>query len=183
MKDIESIDPEFYNSLVWIRDNNLEESDIEMYFGVDFEVLGQVVHHELIENGDKVKVTDTNKDEYIRLMTEWRMTRGIEEQTQALLDGFNEVVALEWLKYFDERELELMLCGMQEIDVEDWQQHTIYRHYNRTSKQINWFWQVLKLIELVFLLLTVFTATLFMLSNQYNMLGKIKYIMYFFLLN
>ncbi|XP_060844747.1 E3 ubiquitin-protein ligase Su(dx)-like [Rhopalosiphum padi] len=144
MKDIESIDPEFYNSLVWIRDNNLEESDIEMYFGVDFEVLGQVVHHELIENGDKVKVTDANKDEYIRLMTEWRMTRGIEEQTQALLDGFNEVVALEWLKYFDERELELMLCGMQEIDVEDWQQHTIYRHYNRTSKQINWFWQFVK---------------------------------------
>ncbi|VVC44025.1 E3 ubiquitin-protein ligase, SMURF1 type,WW domain,C2 domain,HECT domain [Cinara cedri] len=144
MKDIESIDPEFYNSLVWVRDNNLEESDIEMYFGVDFEVLGQVVHHELIENGDKVKVTDVNKDEYIRLMTEWRMTRGIEEQTQALLDGFNEVVALEWLKYFDERELELMLCGMQEIDVEDWQLHTIYRHYNRTSKQINWFWQFVK---------------------------------------
>lgn len=144
-KDIESIDPEFYNSLIWVRDNNLEESDIEMYFGVDFEILGQVVHHELIENGDKVKVTDANKEEYIKLMTEWRMTRGIEEQTQALLDGFNEVVALEWLKYFDERELELMLCGMQEIDVEDWQQHTIYRHYNRTSKQINWFWQVLKL--------------------------------------
>ncbi|KAL5237168.1 hypothetical protein ACI65C_004578 [Semiaphis heraclei] len=144
MKDIESIDPEFYNSLVWISENNLEESDIEMYFGVDFEVLGQVVHHELIENGDKVKVTDANKEEYIKLMTEWRMSRGIEEQTQALLDGFNEVVALEWLKYFDERELELMLCGMQEIDVEDWQQHTIYRHYNRTSKQINWFWQFVK---------------------------------------
>lgn len=155
MKDIESIDPEFYNSLVWISDNNLEESDIEMYFGVDFDVLGQVVHHELIENGDKVKVTDANKEEYIKLMTEWRMTRGIEEQTQALLDGFNEVVALEWLKYFDERELELMLCGMQEIDVEDWQQHTIYRHYNRTSKQINWFWQVLKLIEFIFLLLII----------------------------
>lgn len=24
MKDLESIDPEFYNSLVWIRDNNIE---------------------------------------------------------------------------------------------------------------------------------------------------------------
>ena len=46
-------------------------------------------------------------------MTEWRMTRGIEEQTKAFLDGFNEVVPLEWLQYFDERELELMLCGMQ----------------------------------------------------------------------
>lgn len=49
---------------------------------------------------------------------------------------------LEWLKYFDERELELMLCGMQEIDIEDWQRNTIYRHYNRNSKQVVWFWQV-----------------------------------------
>jgi len=63
-----------------------------------------------------------------RLMTEWRMTRGISEQTQSFLDGFNEVVPLEWLKYFDERELELLLCGMQEIDVEDWQRNTIYRY-------------------------------------------------------
>ena len=46
------------------------------------------------------------------------MTRGIEEQTRSFLEGFNEVVPLEWLQYFDERELELMLCGMQEIDVQ-----------------------------------------------------------------
>ena len=60
-------------------------------------------------------------------MTEWRMTRGIEEQTKSFLEGFNEVVPLEWLKYFDERELELLLCGMQEIDVDDWARNTIYR--------------------------------------------------------
>lgn len=75
-------------------------------------------------------------------MTEWRMTRGIEDQTKAFLEGFNSVVPLEWLKYFDERELELILCGMQEIDVEDWQRNTIYRHYTRNSKQVLWFWQV-----------------------------------------
>ena len=38
-----------------------------------------------------------------------------------------------------------MLCGMQEIDVEDWQRNTIYRHYNRSSKQIVWFWQVIQM--------------------------------------
>jgi hypothetical protein len=46
------------------------------------------------------------------------------------------------LQYFDERELELMLCGMQEIDVDDWQRNTIFRHYTKSSKQIQWFWQV-----------------------------------------
>ena len=40
-------------------------------------------------------------------MTEWRLNRGIEEQTKAFLDGFNNVVPLYWLAYFDERELEV----------------------------------------------------------------------------
>ncbi|XP_029039665.1 E3 ubiquitin-protein ligase Su(dx) isoform X1 [Osmia bicornis bicornis] len=141
MKDIESIDPEFYKSLVWIKENNIDECGLELYYSVDFEILGQVIHHELKEGGDKIRVVEDNKEEYIRLMTEWRMTRGIEDQTKAFLEGFNSVVPLEWLKYFDERELELMLCGMQEIDVEDWQRNTIYRHYTRNSKQILWFWQ------------------------------------------
>ncbi|XP_066598927.1 E3 ubiquitin-protein ligase Su(dx) [Prorops nasuta] len=141
MKDIESIDPEFYKSLIWIKENNIDECGLELYYSVDFEILGQVIHHELKEGGDKIRVVEDNKEEYIRLMTEWRMTRGIEEQTKAFLEGFNSVVPLEWLKYFDERELELMLCGMQEIDVEDWQRNTIYRHYTRNSKQVLWFWQ------------------------------------------
>ena len=89
-------------------------------------------------------MTEENKEEYLNLVTEWRMTRGIEEQTKSFLDGFNEVVPLEWLQYFDERELELMLCGMQEIDVEDWQKNTIYRHYAKTSKQVQWFWTFVK---------------------------------------
>lgn len=37
---------------------------------------------------------------------------------------------------------QVMLCGMQEIDLTDWQRNTIYRHYARGSKQIMWFWQV-----------------------------------------
>ncbi|KAH8377535.1 hypothetical protein KR093_005815 [Drosophila rubida] len=142
IKDIETIDPEFYNSLIWVRDNNIDECGLELWFSVDFEVLGQIIHHELKENGEKERVTEENKEEYITLMTEWRMTRGIEQQTKTFLEGFNEVVPLEWLKYFDERELELILCGMQDVDVEDWQRNTIYRHYNRNSKQVVWFWQV-----------------------------------------
>lgn len=45
------------------------------------------------------------------LLTDWRFTRGVEEQTKAFLDGFNEVVPLEWLRYFDEKELEVRMTG------------------------------------------------------------------------
>lgn len=84
----------------------------------------------------------TENNENLYLLKKKKKNRGIEQQTRTFLEGFNEVVPLEWLKYFDERELELMLCGMQEIDIEDWQRNTIYRHYNRNSKQVAWFWQV-----------------------------------------
>lgn len=144
MKDLESIDPEFYNSLVWIKDNNIEECGLDMEFAVDMELLGKITSHELKPNGSNIKVTEENKEEYISLMTQWRFNRGIEEQTKAFLDGFNEVVPLYWLQYFDEKEIELMLCGMQEIDVDDWQNNSVYRHYTRNSKQVTWFWQALR---------------------------------------
>ncbi|XP_027196654.2 WW domain containing E3 ubiquitin protein ligase suppressor of deltex [Dermatophagoides pteronyssinus] len=144
MKDIESIDPEFYNSLKWIKENSIEECGLELYFSVDFEVLGQIQSHDLCEGGADRRVDDTNKEEYLRLMTDWRFSRGQEEQTKAFLNGFNEVLPLEWLHYFDERELELLLCGMQEIDIDDWQRNTIYRHYTRNSRQILWFWQFVR---------------------------------------
>lgn len=47
--------------------------------------------------------------------------------------------------YFPFSAPKVLLCGMQEIDLNDWQRHTIYRHYTRTSRQIVWFWQVCRL--------------------------------------
>uniref|UniRef100_A0AAY4DEP2 E3 ubiquitin-protein ligase n=1 Tax=Denticeps clupeoides TaxID=299321 RepID=A0AAY4DEP2_9TELE len=144
LKDLESIDPEFYNSIMWVKENSLEECGVELYFAQDMEILGKVTTHPLKDDGENELVTQENKEEYISLLTDWRFTRGVEEQNKAFLDGFNEVVPLEWLRYFDEKELELMLCGMQEIDLSDWQKNTIYRHYTKNSKQIHWFWQVVK---------------------------------------
>uniref|UniRef100_A0AAQ4PS74 HECT-type E3 ubiquitin transferase n=1 Tax=Gasterosteus aculeatus aculeatus TaxID=481459 RepID=A0AAQ4PS74_GASAC len=147
LKDLESIDSEFYNSLIWIRDNNIEECSLEMYFSVDMEILGKITSHDLKPDGTNVLVTEENKEEYISLMAEWRFSRGVEGQTKAFLDGFNEVVPLQWLQYFDEKELEVMLCGMQEVDLQDWQRNTVYRHYTRNSKQIIWFWQLVKEVD------------------------------------
>lgn len=95
------------------------------------------------------QVGESNKEEYIELLVEWRFNRGIEQQTRAFFNGFNSVFPLEWLHYFDERELELLLCGMQEIDVDDWQRNTVYRHYAPQSKQVVWFWQFVRSLDQV----------------------------------
>uniref|UniRef100_A0A672IZT6 E3 ubiquitin-protein ligase n=1 Tax=Salarias fasciatus TaxID=181472 RepID=A0A672IZT6_SALFA len=144
LKDLESVDPEFYNSLIWIKDNDIEECGLEMFFCVDKEILGEISTQELKPGGGDIQVTEENKEEYIRLVAEWRLSRGVEEQTQAFFEGFNEVLPQQYLQYFDAKELEVMLCGMQDIDLADWQRNTIYRHYARNSKQILWFWQLVK---------------------------------------
>lgn len=41
------------------------------------------------------------------LLLQWRFSRGVEEQTKAFMEGFNEVVPLEWIQIFDEKELEV----------------------------------------------------------------------------
>ena len=64
--DLESIDREFYNSMLWIRDNNVEECDMGLYFSGDFEVLGKVENHELKPGGAEIKVSEENKMEYIK---------------------------------------------------------------------------------------------------------------------
>lgn len=112
-----------------------------MYFTANLEVLGKVEEHELVPDGKNIEVTDENKEDFIDKMVNWKFSAGIEKQTKAFLDGFNEVVPLEWLKYFDEREVEILLCGLQEFDVADWERHTIYKHYSHNSKQIIWFWK------------------------------------------
>lgn len=44
-------------------------------------------------------------------MVNWRFSRGVEDQTNAFLTGFEDVFPLQWLQYFDERELEVSKCS------------------------------------------------------------------------
>ncbi len=46
---------------------------------------------------------------------------------------------------FDARELELVLCGTVEIDLNDWKKYTDYRSgYHQLHQVIVWFWQAVE---------------------------------------
>lgn len=66
LQDIEYVDPEMYNSLAWIRDNNIDECGLDICFATDFEVLGKLTQHELKPGGAHIPVTDENKEEYLK---------------------------------------------------------------------------------------------------------------------
>jgi hypothetical protein len=45
---------------------------------------------------------------------------------------------------FDERELELLIGGIADIDVEDWKKHTDYRGYTENDEVIQNFWKCIR---------------------------------------
>ena len=76
-------------------------------------------------------------------MTNWRIQKRIEEQFNCFAQGFNELIPQDLINVFDERELELLIGGIAEMDVDDWKKHTDYRGYTESDDVVQWFWKVL----------------------------------------
>ncbi|KAK4476301.1 hypothetical protein MN116_001503 [Schistosoma mekongi] len=147
LEDLGHTDHSYYQSLIYIRDNSVDECDLDLYFVATYDLLGALHEDELIEGGKDIKVTEENKFDYIRLMVDWRFNRGVTKQTEEIHKGIFEVLNPEWLELFDEREFELLLSGMPEIDVDDWEKNTVYLKYTRSSKQIIWFWKLVRKLD------------------------------------
>ncbi|XP_015784242.1 E3 ubiquitin-protein ligase NEDD4-like isoform X3 [Tetranychus urticae] len=141
LKDMESVDLEYYNSLKWIMENDPAELDLR--FVVDEDMFGQMQVHELKPDGTNVSVTVENRDEYVNLVIQWRFVSRVAPQMNSFLKGFDEIVSLNSIRIFDENELELLLCGIGEIDVNDWRKHTVYKGgFHATHIVIQYFWRV-----------------------------------------
>lgn len=145
--DMESVDSEYYNSLNWILENDPE--DLDLTFSVDEELFGQVTLKDLKPRGSEIKVTNANKREYINLVIKWRFVSSVEDQMKKFMEGFSELIPHNLIQIFDERELELLMCGLGEIDINDWRKHTNYRgEYGDKHQVIVWFWKALSSFDL-----------------------------------
>jgi E3 ubiquitin-protein ligase HUWE1 len=78
----------------------------------------QVTDFELIPGGRDIRVTEENKHEYVDKVAEHRLTTAIRPQINAFMDGFNELVSRELISIFNDKELELLISGLPEIDCE-----------------------------------------------------------------
>lgn len=65
-------------------------------------------------------------------------------QLESFLEGFHDLVPAELISIFDAQELELLISGMPDVDIDDLRAHTEYHGYKSTDTQIEYFWNVLK---------------------------------------
>lgn len=76
----------------------------------------QVTDSELIPGGRNIRVTEDNKHEYVNRVAEHRLTTAIRPQINAFLEGFNELIPRELISIFNDKELELLISGLPDID-------------------------------------------------------------------
>lgn len=142
------------------RENDID-GVVELTFSVDDENFGERQTIDLIPNGRNIPVTNENKHQYVeyvcpgvavsrigltsgRLVTEWKIQKRVEQQFNAFLSGFNELIPADLVSVFDERELELLIGCIADIDVDDWKKHTDYRGYQEQDEVIQNFWKIIR---------------------------------------
>jgi len=108
---------------------------------------------ELVPGGAKRTVTEKNKTEYVELYARYKLARaeGMEEGIKSFRRGMADVVPSSCLDIFAAQELELLLCGLPTIKVEDWKASALYSGIHRDgfpfgpeSPLALWFWQIVE---------------------------------------
>ncbi|KAF2768059.1 hypothetical protein EJ03DRAFT_328620 [Teratosphaeria nubilosa] len=140
LKDMESLDLAAYKALSWALDNDVTDVLFEN-FCYTYDRFGVTEVIDLVPNGRNIPLTEENKREYVEKMVELRNVKLVEAQLNKFLDGFHEIIPQELVSIFNEQELELLISGLPEIDVNDWKANTEYHNYQPTSPQIQWFWR------------------------------------------
>lgn len=146
-EDLEAQDEEYYQSLKKFTTMD-DPSTLCLDFTITEETMGVRKDVELVPGGNMKEVTAENLPQYLEANLRYRMLDRTKPQITELLLGFFDVIPEPTLTVFDPNELELLLCGLPTIDMDDWEQNTIYSGLfeckgNRDTV-VQWFWEVVR---------------------------------------
>lgn len=145
LHELKHLDQELHKSLQWMWDNDVTNIIYET-----FSVSDGTSEFPLCANGEKTDVTEENKREYVKLMISWKTTYSVAKYLFPFVQAFHEIVPLTALKSADltPDELNLMLNGKREVEVEELRAYCIYQgadaYFNDTHEGVVWFWQAVR---------------------------------------
>ncbi|KZC14784.1 Ubiquitin-protein ligase E3C [Dufourea novaeangliae] len=139
-----SLDPIMYRNLLYLKSYKGDVSDLGLDFTILSDELGERRVDELKPSGANIPVTNHNRIEYIHLMADYKLNKQIRAQCYAFKQGIGNVVPLDWLQMFSNKELQVLISGAQiPVDVNDLKLHTNYTGgYASDHPTITAFWKV-----------------------------------------
>lgn len=147
-EDFEVDDPEFFRGMVQrIQTSDMDLSEDELGFSLTFseeehEEGKPMREVELNAGGKRIRVTEANKADYLQLLAEYKLIKRVEPQLREFAEGFYEIIPDDLICMFDHKELELLICGMPEINLEELKRHVEIQ--GAGTELTHWFWTALE---------------------------------------
>lgn len=148
LEDLAELQPSVAKSLKFLLDFEGSPEEFEtnfpsMSFDVIGEYFGEKVAYNLRPNGHDIQVTYDNRHEFVELYVKYILDTSIRKQFKAFFKGFNKVCDRTSLDLFEAKELELLVGGRTELDMNDLREGTSYEDgYTEKSFAIVCFWNV-----------------------------------------
>ncbi|KAF7681014.1 E3 ubiquitin-protein ligase HUWE1 [Astathelohania contejeani] len=145
LMDLINTDPAFHKSIMNLSKmpEDLENLNLTFVTSTGCKICGEGIQYELKDDGMNLQVNINNLTEYANLMVEFRCIKRIEKGIEALKFGFYSILGDKFP--FTATELQIILNGINTIDINDWKSHTRYNNRAlRNFKVINWFWGFLE---------------------------------------
>ncbi|CDR40473.1 CYFA0S05e00936g1_1 [Cyberlindnera fabianii] len=143
--DLNSLDPDLYANLVKLLSMSEEElAALALTFSVDERVGNKSITINLIPNGSMVPVTTSNRLKFIHEMSDYKLNKVINTQSNSFLTGLYEIVSKDWLAMFNPYELQILISGETDINITDLKTHTVYGGFSEQDKTITDFWEVVE---------------------------------------
>uniref|UniRef100_A0A8C5LBI6 Ubiquitin-protein ligase E3C n=3 Tax=Jaculus jaculus TaxID=51337 RepID=A0A8C5LBI6_JACJA len=141
-----SLDPEVYRNLLFLKSYEEDVEELGLNFTVVNNDLGEAQVVELKFGGKDIPVTGANRIAYIHLVADYRLNKQIRPHCLAFRQGLANVVSLEWLRMFDQQEIQVLISGAQvPISLEDLKSFTNYSGgYSADHPVIKIFWRVVE---------------------------------------
>jgi hypothetical protein len=139
-----------YNDLGDKVQDALEQSNLPNNFTVNESHCPELVETiPLKADGESIPVTEENKEEFVMLLLERVLIKGVARQVACFRRGLLRVIPEDLVQRIAElmtvKEIELMICGVDEIDVGDWEKHSSYENgYTPESQPVRWFWEAVR---------------------------------------
>lgn len=101
----------------------------------------------LLPGGEDTLVTEANKLEYVQKLCEYYLCGHVQREWQLLIQGFEDLLPRDLLRESEisHTDLELMVCGVPTIDIEDWRNNSYVDGPLKATvdgnKLISWFWE------------------------------------------
>ncbi|CAF4614895.1 unnamed protein product, partial [Rotaria sp. Silwood2] len=153
IEDIENIDVQSFTMInemeKTIKQNNSSIDTNEFLSSILDELRFEVVSsngptYELVPNGKHIPIAISNFKDYCSCYREYRLNE-FHRQIECIRQGLYSVVPGYFLVLFTASELEEMICGKGEMDVELLKRNTSYGgHYNKDSPSIQRLWTILR---------------------------------------